>query len=68
MGHIFIMNTDATTPLVFIYGWCSNPNDFNQQIYFLKAQFEILAPDYTSLLLEDNLNENALMKKNLRYA
>ncbi|MED7818531.1 MULTISPECIES: alpha/beta fold hydrolase [unclassified Francisella] len=49
----------SKTTLVFLHGWCCQPSDFNAQINFFNKGYNVVAPNYSEIILQgrNNLEE-----------
>ena len=57
MNDVYFQNDSASTTLVFLHGWCLDPDFFSEQKKFFQSEFEILIPDYTSLIINNANNK-----------
>lgn len=52
MKYQYIENKTAAQTIIFLHGWCCEPNDFKAQIKYFKKRYSILSPNYSTFILD----------------
>jgi pimeloyl-ACP methyl ester carboxylesterase len=67
MKFQYIPNKKATHTILFLHGWCCEPEDFINQIKYFKGNYSILLPDYTNLIMEKNVFKKSEKSEKYKY-
>lgn len=58
MPDKYIPNITAPFTLVFIHGWCLDPESFHSQVAYFKSQYALFLPDYSERIKNTSMTHD----------